>query len=142
VVRGARAANEPTEHGTRLAAPERSGGGTTKQRDTSGLNYFARRVGAESAALLQVGTPFDYERQMKFFIVRKMPDPREPGYRDALMHWIEHFVKQTHGKAFVLFTNFKLMQEIGELMEPFFEAIGLACFVQGTGTPRGLMLEK
>ena len=110
--------------------------------DNSGLNYFARRVGAESATLLQAGTPFDYERQMKFFIVRKMPDPREPGYRDALMHWIEHFVRQTHGKAFVLFTNFKLMQEVGELMEPFFDEMGLECFVQGTGTPRGLMLEK
>ncbi len=39
-----------------------------------------------------------------------MPDPREAGYRDALIHWIGHFVTQTHGKAFVLFTNYKLMQ--------------------------------
>ena len=92
--------------------------------------------------MLQVGTPFDYERQMKLFVVRKMPDPREDGYRDALHHWIEHFVRQTHGKAFVLFTNFKLMLELGELMQPFFDKLGLACFVQGTGTPRSLMLEK
>ncbi|PWU17627.1 MAG: ATP-dependent helicase [Verrucomicrobia bacterium] len=108
----------------------------------SGLSYFARRVGAESATLLQVGTPFDYERQMKLFIVRKMPDPREDGYRDSLIEWVEHFVKQTHGKAFVLFTNFKLMLEIGEEMEPFFDKLGIACFVQGTGTPRSVMLEK
>ena len=47
--------------------------------DLSGLNYFAYRVGAESARLLQVGTPFDYEKQMKFCVVRKMPDPREEG---------------------------------------------------------------
>jgi ATP-dependent DNA helicase DinG len=51
-------------------------------------------------------------------------------------------VKLTHGKAFVLFTNFKLMQEVAELMQPFFDKIGIACFVQGTGTPRSLMLEK
>src|SRR6267154_2632352 len=79
---------------------------------------------------------------MKFFIRRKMPDPGYDGYRDALIHWIEHFVKQSHGKAFVLFTNFKLMQEVAELMQPFFDTLGLACFVQGTGTPRSLMLEK
>jgi len=42
------------------------------------------------------------------------------------MHWIEHFVRQTHGKAFVLFTNFKLMREIGELMQPFFDRTGIA----------------
>jgi ATP-dependent DNA helicase DinG len=108
----------------------------------SGLQYFVHRVGAEAAGQLQVGTPFDYERQMKLFVVRKMPDPREEGYRDALIHWVEHFVKKTHGKAFVLFTNFKLMQEAAELMKPFFDRIGIACFVQGTGTPRSVMLER
>jgi ATP-dependent DNA helicase DinG len=108
----------------------------------SPLDYFARRVGAEAATLLQVGTPFDYERQMKFHVVRKMPDPRDDAYRDALIHWIEHFVKLTHGKAFVLFTNFKLMLDIAELMQPFFDQLGVTCFVQGTGTPRSLMLEK
>jgi ATP-dependent DNA helicase DinG len=108
----------------------------------SGLAYFANRVGAESATKLQVGTPFDYERQMKLFVAKKMPDPREAGYADALEHWIGHFVKQTHGKAFVLFTNYKLMRELGGRMEPFFNELGVACFVQGTGTPRSTMLEK
>jgi Rad3-related DNA helicase/REP element-mobilizing transposase RayT len=107
-----------------------------------GLKYFIRRVGAESAVQLQAGTPFDYERQMKLFVASKMPDPREAGYADALEHWIGHFVKQTHGKAFVLFTNYKLMQELGERMEPFFNKLGVACFVQGRGTPRSTMLEK
>jgi ATP-dependent DNA helicase DinG len=108
----------------------------------TGLNYFIKRVGAESATQLQVGTPFDYGRQMKLFVAKKMPDPREAGYADALEHWIGHFVKQTHGKAFVLFTNYKLMRELGERMEPFFNELGIACFVQGTGTPRSTMLEK
>jgi ATP-dependent DNA helicase DinG len=112
------------------------------KRSASGLNYFTRRVGAESATKLQVGTPFDYERQMKLFVAKKMPDPREAGYADALEHWIGHFVKQTHGKAFVLFTNYKLMRELAERMEPFFNELGIACFVQGTGTPRSTMLEK
>jgi ATP-dependent DNA helicase DinG len=108
----------------------------------TGLNYFVKRVGAESATQLQAGTPFDYERQMKLFVARKMPDPRESGYADALEHWIEHFIKQTHGKAFVLFTSYKLMQELGERMQPFFDKLGVACFIQGTGTPRSTMLEK
>jgi ATP-dependent DNA helicase DinG len=115
---------------------------STAPANNSGLNYFASRVGAEAATLLQVGTPFDYEQQMKFFVVRKMPDPREENYRSALRQWIEHFVKLTHGKAFVLFTNFRLMKELAETMQPFFDKMGLACFVQGTGTPRSLMLEK
>jgi ATP-dependent DNA helicase DinG len=108
----------------------------------SALAYFSRRVGCESATMLQVGTPFDYERQMKLFTVKKMPDPREAGYADALIHWVEHFIRQTHGKAFVLFTSYKLMQEVADRMQPFFDKLGLALFVQGTGTPRSTMLEK
>jgi REP element-mobilizing transposase RayT len=117
-------------------------GATPVLRRRDALAYFAKRVGAESATQLQVGTPFDYGQQMKLFVAKKMPDPREAGYADALEHWIGHFVKQTHGKAFVLFTNYKLMRELAERMEPFFNELGVACFVQGTGTPRSTMLEK
>ncbi|MDB6029049.1 MAG: dinG [Verrucomicrobiales bacterium] len=108
----------------------------------TGLNYFAHQVGAEKSTMLQVGSPFEYERQMKVFVAAKMPDPREVGYDKALIQWIEHFITMTHGKAFVLFTNFKLMLQVAERMEPFFNRLGLKCFVQGTGTPRSLMLEK
>ena len=134
----------------KVESPEPSTASPTRPRPAaraprpapSPLHYFASRVGGESATLLQVGSPFDYEKQMKVCVVNKMPDPRDPGYADALEHWIEHFVTQTHGKAFVLFTNTKLMQEMGGRMEPFFEKLGVECFVQGTGTPRSLMLEK
>jgi ATP-dependent DNA helicase DinG len=122
-----------------VAAPTRN---PKPQTRPGALNYFARRVGAESATALQVGSPFDYEKQMRVFVAGKMPDPREAGYRDALLHWIEHFIRQTHGKAFVLFTNAKLMRETAEAMAPFFQKLGVECFVQGTGTPRSTMLEK
>jgi ATP-dependent DNA helicase DinG len=126
-----------------LAVGEAAQGPKSKvQSQRSPLSYFARKVGAESATLLQVGSPFDYEKQMKLFVVAKMPDPRDAGYREALIENIERFLRQTHGKAFVLFTSYKLMQEVAERMEPFFNKLGLDCFVQGTGTPRSVMLEK
>jgi ATP-dependent DNA helicase DinG len=108
----------------------------------AGLNYFASQVGAERAVMLQVGSPFNYQQQMKVFVAAKMPDPREPGYEASLINWIEHFLTMTHGKAFVLFTNSKLMQQVGERMQPFFEKLGLNCFVQNTGMPRSVMLER
>jgi ATP-dependent DNA helicase DinG len=126
-------------------SPESSRQKTFNQQPSTGnspLNYFARRVGCESATKLQVGTPFDYARQMKMFTVKKMPDPRQAGYSDALIHWIEHFIGQTHGKAFVLFTSYKLMQEVADRMQPFFDEKRINLFVQGTGTPRSTMLEK
>ena len=116
--------------------------GATPVLQNDALRYFIKRVGAESATQLQVGTPFDYQRQMKIFVAQKMPDPREAAFADALEHWIGHFVKLTHGKAFVLFTSYKLMQQVGERMAPFFDRLRIACFIQGTGMPRSTMLEK
>jgi ATP-dependent DNA helicase DinG len=107
-----------------------------------GLEYFARRIGGEEAVQLQVGSPFDFERQMQLYVVNKMPDPRDPAYNDALVHWISHFTRQTHGKAFVLFTNSKLMHEIAGRMEAFFHEMGIECLVQNKGIPRTVMLEK
>lgn len=106
------------------------------------LAYFARRVGGEDALLKQLGSPFNYEKQVKVYIVSKMPDPRDQQYCKALAHWIEHFIEMTHGKAFVLFTNTRLMQEVAGMLKPFFDRIGIECFVQGTGIPRSTMLEK
>lgn len=114
---------------------------TRLARDTP-MAYVADRVGAGEAPGLSVGSPFDYEEQMTLYIVGKMPDPRDAGYRDALLHWIEHFIRMTEGRAFVLFTNYRLMQELAERMEPLFNELGLPCFVQGTGMPRSTMLES
>jgi ATP-dependent DNA helicase DinG len=112
------------------------------RRDAQALSYFVRRVGAEPARPLQVGSPFDFARQMKLYVTSKMPDPRDATYRDSLTHWIGHFIRETHGKAFVLFTNTRLMQEIGERMSGFFDELGVNCLVQGTGIPRSTMLER
>jgi ATP-dependent DNA helicase DinG len=106
------------------------------------LDYVARRVGGESAKQVQVGSPFDYAAQMRVHVVSKMPDPRDPGYEDALEKWIEHFIRQTHGKAFVLFTSNRLMQTMAGRMERFFAGLGIECLVQGTGMPRATMLER
>lgn len=109
---------------------------------TGPLDYVARRVGGEDARQIQVGSPFDYPSQMRVHVVSKMPDPRDPGYEDALAHWIAHFIRETHGKAFVLFTSNRLMQSMAARMERFFAELGIECFVQGTGMPRATMLER
>jgi ATP-dependent DNA helicase DinG len=128
------------------AGPQRrrspGGGGSPAATQSSPIDYVARRVGGEEATKLQVGSPFDYEKQMRLHVVGKMPDPRDAGYEDALVHWIEHFVRKTHGKAFVLFTNSRLMQQVAGRMERFFDRLEIELYVQGTGVPRSTMLEK
>jgi ATP-dependent DNA helicase DinG len=106
------------------------------------LAYFRTRIGALDAEPLQLGSPFDFQRQMKMFVVQKMPDPRDAGYQKALEHWIAHFVQKTDGRAFVLFTSYRDLQHVGGAMEKFFVENDMNLFVQGGGAPRGKLLEQ
>ncbi len=108
-----------------------------------GLDYFASRVGGEDiAALLQVGSPFDYRKQMRVYVAGGMPDPRSAEFGAALVRWVRHFLEQTHGKAFVLFTNSRTMNDVHEALRPELEAMGLRPLLQGAGVPRSALLEQ
>jgi ATP-dependent DNA helicase DinG len=106
------------------------------------LAYFRRRIGADDAEPVLLGSPFNFQKQMRMFIVRKMPDPREAGYGEALEHWIAHFVEKTEGCAFVLFTSYRGMQQIADRMAQFFSQKKFNLLVQGGGAPRGKLLDQ
>jgi len=106
------------------------------------LAYFRTRIGANEAEPLQLGSPFNFQKQMKIFIVQKMPDPRDAGYQKELEHWIAHFVEQTDGRAFVLFTSYRDLQQLAAQMQKSFVAKKMSLLVQGGGAPRGKLLEQ
>ncbi len=108
-----------------------------------GLRYFVNRIGGEDAATLQVDSPFDYARQMRVYIPRKMPEPTaREAYEGALAHWIRHFVTMTQGKAFVLFTSYQSMQKLADSLASFFRSEKITCLVQGGALPRHRMLQR
>jgi len=106
------------------------------------LAYFRERIGATEAEPLQLGSPFDFQKQMKMFVVRKMPDPRDAGYAKELERWIAHFVQKTDGAAFVLFTSYRDMKQVAGEMEKFFAEQRMNLLVQGGGAPRTKLLEQ
>src|SRR5205085_5289849 len=106
------------------------------------LAYFRDRIGAAEAEALQLGGPFDFQKQMKIFVVQKMPDPRDANYTKQLQHWIAHFVQKTGGCAFVLFTSYRDMQQVAGEMQKFFADQGMNLLMQGGGAPRSKLLEQ
>jgi ATP-dependent DNA helicase DinG len=79
---------------------------------------------------------------MRLFVVQKMPDPRDAGYTKELERWIAHFIEKTDGRAFVLFTSYRDMQQVAGEMQKFFLEKGMNLLVQGGGAPRGKLLEE
>src|SRR6266705_929100 len=106
------------------------------------LGYFRTRIGAMEAEPLQLGGPFNSQKQMKMFVVQKMPDPRDAAYQKELERWIAHFVEKTDGRAFVLFTNYRDMQQVAAAMQKFFLEKDMSLLMQGGGAPRSKLLDK
>ncbi len=106
------------------------------------LSYFRHRIGAEECSELRVGSPFDYARQMRIQIPVNMPPPASDPFEKATTTAIRHFVRESRGRAFVLFTNARFMKKVADELRFEFELDGYEFLVQGTGMPPQRMLEK
>jgi ATP-dependent DNA helicase DinG len=107
------------------------------------LEYFRHRVGAHSVEALQIGSPFDYERQMRVYVTRKVPDPRDGEvYEKALAEWVERFVEMTQGRAFVLFTSYRTLQSLAARMRERLDDLDYKLLVQGEGMPRHQLVSE
>ncbi len=106
------------------------------------LGYFRKRVGAESARALSIGSPFDYQKQMKVKIYKSIPEPNTPKYDEMLAKGIMDAVNESDGRAFVLFTSYRTMQDAAKRCESYFKKKGWRLFKQGDGMPRHKMLEE
>jgi ATP-dependent DNA helicase DinG len=106
-----------------------------------GLAYFRGRVGAERAQPLAIGSPFDFQHQMKVLIYKNLPEPNTPGYDEKLAERIRDAVSLSEGRAFVLFTSYRAMRDAAERLRGFFEQRRWRLFVQGDGMPRHRMIE-
>ncbi len=105
------------------------------------LGYFRKRVGAEKVPTVFIGSPFDFQRQMNIQVAKSMTAPGSDEYPAALAKAIERAMLESEGRAFVLFTSYKMLRETAERMEDFFERQEWRLLVQGQGMPRHRMIE-
>jgi ATP-dependent DNA helicase DinG len=106
------------------------------------LGYFRGRVGAEKARALCIGSPFDYERQMRVKIFKSIPDPGTPRYDEMLARGICESLTASEGRAFVLFTSYRTMRDAATRLEGFLRKKGWRLLMQGEGMPRHKMVEE
>ena len=105
------------------------------------FDYFKARVGINECCELLAHSPFNFKKQVQIHIPKGMPDPQSSGFIPAVIDKIEHYLKLTHGKAFVLFTSYKMMDEVYDALAPDLEDIGISTFKQGGELSRTDMLQ-
>jgi ATP-dependent DNA helicase DinG len=102
------------------------------------FEHFARRLGLEDAATLQLDSPFDYRNNALFYVPRGLPEPSDAHYTDQVLTHAEHIIRACGGRSFVLFTSYRALQIAERRLQghcPF------PLLVQGSA-PRSELLER
>ena len=104
------------------------------------LGYVKNRIGADNIKTAKIGSPFNYQSQMKIYLAQDISDPRSDQYEDDLGNWIISFIKKSNGNAFILFTSYKLMNSVYGKISRVLEENGFNLYIQGKNIPRSKLL--
>jgi len=109
-----------------------------------GFEHSRKRLGMVEGETLQLGSPFDYERQVELHLFRQMPDPssQAAAYETAVMDKIPEYVERTQGRAFVLFTSYTFLNKAAARLRPWMASHGYTLICQGEGIASGKMLDQ
>ncbi|MDD5364915.1 MAG: ATP-dependent DNA helicase [Gallionellaceae bacterium] len=89
------------------------------------FGHFLGQIGLPQAATGYWESPFDYKNQALLYVPEGMPDPNSPGYTRAVAEAAWPVVKASGGKAFLLFTSLRAMNEAHGLIEGHMAAEGV-----------------
>ena len=105
------------------------------------FSYFKKRVGISECRELLAHSPFDFKKQVQIHIPRGMPHPNSNEFVPAAIQKIRYYLELTHGKAFVLFTSYRMMDEVYDAIASDLEEMGIDTFKQGGDLSRTAMLQ-
>lgn len=80
------------------------------------FSFFRENIGCSQALEISVDSPFSYEEQCLLYLPQGLPDPREPGFHAGIVPFIEDILIQTEGRAFVLFTSYRGLNEVWDML--------------------------
>ena len=120
------------------------GGGPEEFAGEPDFGYMRRRLGLTKANELGLGSPFDYQRQAKLILSAEMPDPSQQSqdFDRAVTERLKKHLLQTEGRAFVLFTSYRMLKSTANQLTGWFAEQNLTMLCQGDGQQRTAMLER
>src|SRR5690606_35567881 len=102
------------------------------------LAHFTRRMGLDSPREVLLESPFDYQDNAFLYVPRGMPEANTPGYTRAVIAQALPLLRASRGRASLLFTSHRAMQEAAALLR---DEIPWPMLVQGD-LPRSRLLAR
>ncbi len=115
---------------------------TTKPSADPAFAHFTGRVGCDEPRTLLLGSPFDYQRQAELIVCPTLPEPSEQAYTAQAVRTLLRHLDTSDGGAFVLFTSYKQLREMAELLRGPLESRSMPMLIQGEGVQRSEMLAR
>lgn len=108
------------------------------------FQFIRQRLGLTKANECRLGSPFDYRTQAKLVLADGMPDPgsQPSDFESAAIERIQRYLDWTKGRAFVLFTSYRMLQNCARRLTPWLSKRNYGLYVQGSDVPRNVLLEK
>jgi ATP-dependent DNA helicase DinG len=108
------------------------------------FSFVRDRLGVDDARELRLGSPFDYQKQMRLVIAGSMPDPTTAAreFEESVAERIKESIEQTAGRAFVLFTSYRMLESMAQRLSGWMRSRDYTLYSQADGTPRSLLLER
>lgn len=108
------------------------------------FDFIRHRLGLDQTLEKQLGSPFNYRECAKLILCNRMPDPTTApaDYETAVCDRIKRYVNQTQGRAFVLFTSYKMLDNCARRLSAWFTQQRYSLYSQSEGIPRTMMLER
>lgn len=89
------------------------------------FRHYQNQMGLAGAVTRVWGSPFDFEQQALLYVPTNMPEPNSPAYTAAVVAAALPLVKAAGGRAFLLFTSLRAMNEARESVQAHFAEHGL-----------------
>jgi ATP-dependent DNA helicase DinG len=86
--------------------------------NSGGFSYISRRLGTPDGAIEKVlGSPFDYKEQALLYVPKdfEFPSPSQE-YTETVAGRIEEIVKLSGGRAFLLFTSYRMLNSVYDIL--------------------------
>ena len=107
-----------------------------------GFEFFAGRVGLEDYDAVKLGSPFDYQKQVTIYVESDLPEPNDEKFVASACEAIKKYILQTQGRAFVLFTSYKMLGDFAEQLAEWFKENNIELLQQGVGLDRTSLLKR
>lgn len=106
------------------------------------FDYIRERLGAQGAAELAVGSPFNYERAALLFLPADIPEPAQPGYARRAADAIADVAEALGGRTLALFTSYAQLRATRDMIRDRMDRAQIVLMGQGIDGPRTRLLQQ